>query len=202
MEMSDFLQIVKRQWIVIAIITLLAVVAALVFSFVQKPVYEARATCVVSPTTSGASEYAAVQVISTLLHTINEIAVSSPVLEGAAQRLGAAVDLNQLKQDVASQVITDTQIIAISVRDEKPVKAMNKANAVAVSLVDYVNKMTGEKSSYKIEQLEPATAPKSPVSPRPVKNGIIAFILGLILGTITAIVIDSKPRWTNTHNSL
>ena len=192
MGMSDFLEIVRRKWVVIAIITLLVVAAALVFSFVQKPVYEARATCVVSPTTSGESEYAAVQVISTLLHTINEIAVSSPVLEGAAQRLGAAVDLNQLKQDVASQVITDTQIIAISVRDEKPVKAMNKANAVAVSLVDYVNKMTGEKSSYKIEQLEPATAPKSPVSPRPVKNGIIAFILGLILGTTVATLINYR----------
>ena len=192
MEMSDFLEIVKRQWIVIAIITLLAVGAALVFSFVQKPLYEARATCLVSATTSGESEYAAVQVISTLLHTINEIAVSSPVLEGAAQRLGAAVDLNQLKQDVASQVIVNTQIIAISARAETPVKAMNKANAVAASLVDFVNKMTGEKNSYKIEQLDPAIAPTSPVSPKPVKNCIIALFLGLLLGTITAIVIDSR----------
>jgi len=192
MGMADFLEIVKRQWLVIAMITTLVVAAALVFGFVQKPVYEAKATCVVSPTASGQNEYGAVQVITVLLNTINEVAVSSPVLEGAAKRLGAAVGLNQLKQDVASQVIVNTQIIAISARAETPVKAMNKANAVAASLVDYVNKKTGENSNYRIEQLDPAIAPKSPVSPRPVKNGIIAFILGLILGTTVAILIDSR----------
>lgn len=193
MGMSDFLEIVKRQWVVIAIITLLVVGAALVFSFVQKPVYEARATCLVSATISGESEYAAVQVISTLLHTINEIAVSRPVLEGAARRLGAAADLNQLKKDVASQVIINTQIIAISARDETPVKAMNKANAVADSLADFVNNKSGKNSNYKVEQLEPASAPNSALSPRPVKNCIIAFFLGLILGTTVAALIDSRP---------
>jgi capsular polysaccharide biosynthesis protein len=190
--MANILDIVRRNWVVIAIITLLAVGAALVFSFVQKPVYEANATCLISPTASGANAYGAVQEISVLVNTIKEIAVSSPVLEGAAQRLGTAVGLNQLKQDVASQVIVNTQIIAISARAETPVKAMNKANAVAASLVDYVNKKTGENSNYRIEQLDPAIAPKSPVSPRPVKNGIIAFILGLILGTTVAILIDSR----------
>jgi capsular polysaccharide biosynthesis protein len=53
--------------------------------------------------------------------------------------------------------------------------------------------MAGKNSNYKIVQLDPAIAPQSPVSPKPVKNCIIAFFLGLLLGTTVAILIDSHP---------
>lgn len=192
MVVADFISILRRQWIVIIVITLLVVLAAFVFSWMQPSVYEARASCVVSSTASSENEYQAVQVITTLLKTINEIAVSKPVLEETATRLKTRVSTEELKKDITSEVITYTQIIAIHARDETPVEAKDKANAVAESLINYMNKSKGESSNYKIELLEIATRPQTPISPKPVRNCIIALFLGLILGTIAAYLLDLR----------
>jgi len=42
MELRDYLNIIKKRWIVIVAITLLVIAVVLVYSFVQEPVYEAR----------------------------------------------------------------------------------------------------------------------------------------------------------------
>jgi succinoglycan biosynthesis transport protein ExoP len=45
-----------------------------------------------------------------------------------------------------------------------------------------------------VQLTRPATAPGSPVAPRPVRNGILAGILGLTLGILAAFVRDSLDR--------
>src|SRR5450756_2333082 len=117
MELRDYLNIIKKRWIVIVAITLLVIAVVLVYSFVQEPVYEAKATCMVSATLSGQSEYSAIQIIQQLLETFNKIAVSSPVLENASQRLKSTRSPSQLKQAITSKVILDTQLILVSAKD-------------------------------------------------------------------------------------
>ena len=190
MELRDYLDIVRKRWIVIVAITVLTVGGILAFSFIQKPVYESKATCMVSATNTGSDQYAAIQIIEQLLQTINKIAVSRPVLEDASNRLSRSASANQLQKAATSEVVTNTQLIVIHARDVNPTKAMLKANAVADSLIDFVNQKGGAGGTYKIEKVEAALTPKSPISPRPVRNGILGVFLGLILGAACAAVVE------------
>lgn len=190
MELRGYLNIVKKRWVVIVAITALTVGATLAFSFIQKPVYEAKAKCMVSATNTGSDQYAAIQIIEQLLQTINNIAVSRPVLEDASNRLSHSASADQLQNAASSEVVTNTQLILIHARDADPAKAMLKANAVADSLIDFVNLKAGAGGTYKIEKVEAALTPKSPISPRPIRNGILGVFLGLILGVAGAAVVE------------
>lgn len=191
LDLRDFLAIIKKRWIIVAAITIVVTGAILAYSWRQKPVYEARATCMVSATAIGESQFLAIQTIDQLIQTFNKIAVSRPVLEDAATKLGGNKSLADLQNEVSSSVVTDTQIIDIEARDRYPGLAALKANAVADSLIAYVNLRNGASSSYKIEKIESAVAPSAPVSPKPIRNGIIGCFLGLVLGLACAIVIES-----------
>ncbi len=190
MELRGYLDIVKKRWVVIVAITALTVAATLAFSFIQKPVYEAKAKCMVSATNTGSDQYAAIQIIGQLLQTINNIAVSRPVLEDASKRLSLSASADQLQNAATSEVVTNTQLIVIHARDADPTKAMLKANAVADSLIDFVNLKAGAGGTYKIEKVEAALTPKSPISPKPIRNGILGVFLGLILGVAGAAVVE------------
>jgi receptor protein-tyrosine kinase len=190
MELRDYLDIVKKRWVVIVAITVLTVGGVLAFSFIQEPVYEAKATCMVSATNTGPDQYAAIQIIEQLLQTINKIAVSRPVLEAASNRLSHSASANQLQKAATSEVVTNTQLIVIHARDVDQTKAMLKANAVADSLIDFVNQKGGAGGTYKIEKVETALTPKSPISPKPIRNGILGVFLGLILGVACAAVVE------------
>ena len=190
MELRDYLDVFKKRWIVIVAITVLVIAAVLVYSFYQEPVYEAKATCMVSATLTGQGEYSANQIILQLLETMNNIAVSRPVLESTSSKLKSTRSSTQLKHAITSKVLLDTQLIAISAKDSEPLTAMLEANAAADSLIEFVNRNEGN-GTYKIEKVEPPTTPNSPISPKPLRNAILGGFLGLILGIGVAAVLES-----------
>lgn len=190
MELRDYLDVFKKRWIVIVAITVLVIAAVLVYSFYQEPVYEAKATCMVSATLTGQGEFSAIQIIEKLLETMNNIAVSRPVLESTSSKLKSTRSSTQLKHAITSKVLSDTQLIAISAKDSEPLTAMLEANAAADSLIEFVNRNEGN-GTYKIEKVEPPTTPNSPISPKPLRNAILGGFLGLILGIAVAAVLES-----------
>ena len=125
-----------------------------------------------------------------MLETINNIAVSRPVLESTSSKLKSTRSFTQLKHAITSKVLTDTQLIAISAKDSEPLTAMLEANAAADSLIEFVNRNEGN-GTYKIEKVEPPTTPNSPISPKPLRNAILGGFLGLILGIAVAAVLES-----------
>ena len=190
MELRDYLDFLKKRWIVIIAITILVIAVVLVYSFIQEPIYEAKATCMVSATLAGQGEYSAIQIIEQLLETIKNIAVSRPVLENTAGKLKSTRTIEELRTSVTSKLLSDTQLILISARDSEPLTAMLEANAAADSLIEFVNRNEGN-STYKIEKVEPPAKPVSPISPKPLRNGILGGILGLILGLAVAAVLEA-----------
>ena len=190
MELRDYLQIIRKRWIVIVATVVILVAGVSIFSYAQQPVYEADATCMVSATLSGQSEYSAIQIIQQLLETINKIAVSSPVLEGVSQKLLGTRSPSQLRQAIASKVVLKTQLIVVTASDKEPLSAMLVANAAADSLIDFINQKEGN-STYDIVKIESATIPRSPISPKPLRNAILGGFLGLILGFGGVVLLES-----------
>lgn len=191
MELRDSFNVLRRRWILIAAITVVVVGSVLAYSFAQIPVYDAKATCMVRATATGDAQYMAEEIIQQLMQTINKIAVTRPVLEEASKRMGGSISLEKLQNSVTSEVVTNTQIIQITARNEKPGTAMLEANAVADSLIAFFNQQNPGNNTYRIEKVEPAVTPASPISPKPVKNGIIACFLGLLVGIACAVLLES-----------
>ena len=189
MELKDYLAIIRKRILVIIGVTLVIVAATLGFSYMQKPVYQASTTLMVSASIKGFEEFSAIQIIEKLLLTINKLSTSRPVLEKASETVNHKKDVRQFQKSVSSQVLRNTQLIQISATAGDPQMAMAMANAAADSLVAFVREKEGD-SSYKIEQVEPALKPPSPVSPKPLRNGILGGFLGLILGFGTACLLE------------
>ena len=198
MEPRDLFGALKKRWVLIVVIAVVVVGGVLVFSWDQTPVYEASATCMVSAAVTGVDQYAAVQVIEQLLQTIDKIAVTRPVLIEASTKLNNKVSSNQLENAVSSEVLPNTQIIVIHAKDTKAATAVLEANAVADSLISYFDQQNGNNGSYKIVKVESAVAPTSPISPKPVRNGVIGVFLGLLLGVASALVVESINGWTRS----
>jgi len=190
MELKDYLAIIRKRILVIIGVTVVIVAATLGFSYMQKPIYKASTTLMVSASTTGYDEYSAIQIIEKLLQTFTKISTSRPVLEKASEMVNHKKDVRQFQDAVSSQVLMNTQLIQISAEAGDPQMAMAMANAAADSLVAFLREEEGANSSYKIEQVEPALAPSSPVSPKPLRNGIIGGFLGLMLGFGTASLLE------------
>ena len=190
MELKDYLAIFRKRILVIIGVTVVVFASTLGFSYMQKPVYKASTTLMVSASMKGFEEFSAIQIIEKLLLTINKLSTSRPVLEKASETVNHKKDVRQFQDAVSSQVLTNTQLIQISASAGNPQAAMAMANAAADSLVAFVREKEGASSSYKIEQVEPALKPTSPVSPKPFRNAILGGFIGLILGFGAASLLE------------
>jgi len=190
MELKDYLAIFRKRILVIIGVTVVVFASTLGFSYMQKPVYKASTTLMVSASMKGFEEFSAIQIIEKLLLTINKLSTSRPVLEKASETVNHKKNVRQFQDAVSSQVLTNTQLIQISASAGNPQAAMAMANAAADSLVAFVREKEGASSSYKIEQVEPALKPTSPVSPKPLRNGMMGVFLGLILGFGVASLLE------------
>lgn len=191
MQLRDYLGIVKKRWFVIVGMTVLVLLIVLIWSFIQKPTYKAEATLMVSAVSTNPDQLSAIQTIQQLLETIRKIATARPVLQAASDSLGGERSVDELNNAVSSQVLTDTQLIKISASDGDATYAMLEANATAGALIDFVKQNEGDTPNYQIQKIEPALVPTSPVSPKPLRNGIIGGFVGLVLGCIGAAVLES-----------
>ncbi len=191
MQLRDYLGIVKKRWFVIVGMTVLVLLIVLIWSFMQNPTYKAEATLMVSAVSTNPDQLSAIQTIQQLLETIRKIATARPVLQAASDSLGGERSVDELTNAISSQVLTDTQLIKISASDGDATYAMLEANATAGALIDFVKKNEGDTPNYQIQKIEPALVPTSPVSPKPLRNGILGGLIGLVLGCIGAAVLES-----------
>jgi polysaccharide biosynthesis transport protein len=130
---QDYLAVIARQRWVIILTTVLVVVAALAVTFAQTPLYRASTELALQPvqaaggglsTGAGAGE------------TDQILLLSQPVMERAAERLGAG-SAGEAARGVSSEQIGTTSILRISAVDPDPATAAAKADAFAAAYVDY-----------------------------------------------------------------
>ncbi len=202
MQLRDFFGFLRKRWWVIVVIMIPVIAGALLLSLVQNPTYEAKATCMVSANTGTTDQFSAIQIIEQLLHTINKMTTSQPVLEATSGRMDFTKTPEQLKKTISSQVLTDTQLIVISAKDRSAETSMVEANAAAESLIEFVNQQAGTNGTYKVVEVEMALIPTSPVSPKPWLNGVLGLVIGLVLGFTGAAIVENLDVSIKTKEEL
>jgi succinoglycan biosynthesis transport protein ExoP len=254
LELGDYLRVLRRRKLVIALVVAVVVAAALVSSFLQKPVYRAKAEVLLQPRTTESlfdpSSGARVDPVRAL-ETEIQVIKSEPVRAAAQQKLGTAAH-------VSVGGVGQTDVIQISSDSTSPARAEEVANAYATSYVDFKRKQAvddilaaSQEVQTRVDDLQrqidalsaqvagasvtqrpvveqnlspsrdalvnqqalfrsrlsqlqvdaalktggaqlvtKATTPSSPFKPTPARNGLIALVVGTILGVALAFVIE------------
>jgi len=137
LELGDYLTVLRRQWPLLVLVTLLAVGVATVWSFRQTPVYQATASVLVNPLSASPNPPAARP--DQLINMTNEkqLVLSAAVAKGAGDSLRSSATPDELLEHVSAEVPADSQILKISYRDTVPQTAQRGANAFARAYLDY-----------------------------------------------------------------
>jgi len=192
MELRHYLQVVLKGWWLVLPTILIALSAALVFTYTQPPIYRTTATFVVSPSAYFATLDDVLRGWDSLsrrdgvMSTYVAIATSSTVLDAVYKEMELTEE--QIKYiDVSSELVPSTNIVKVAVEADDPLVARRCANLVGEKTIEYGLKLY---EIYDMKPLDPAYLPREPDKPRKVQNLILATILGSVAGVGLAFLLQ------------
>ncbi|MGY1774384.1 Wzz/FepE/Etk N-terminal domain-containing protein [Geodermatophilus sp. SYSU D00804] len=194
-SLLDYLQVLRRRWWVILLVTALGVLAAVALSVTTPPTYEARATIYAS--VSGNATPADLQSGSAFatqrVGTYADLAVTTTVLDRATAALGNGFDIGQLRESVTSGARLDKSLIDITATGNDPDAVASQANAVAAALITEAPLLDvpGPTNPVRLTVVQTAETPDVPIAPSPLNNLLIGIAVGLVLGVVVVVVADS-----------
>jgi capsular polysaccharide biosynthesis protein len=166
---------------VAVVIVAMAVTSA---SLMQTPTYEASAQ-VLAAQKQGDPGQPQQTIILETMHAID----SRPVAEEAIQRLGLPmVEPADLLDNLTVEQVEGTLFIVLTYEDSDPMRARLIANTVGQVASEFISERS---SSFRATVWEKAALPEYPVSPRPLRNGLLTLVIGLVL---SAVLVLPRPR--------
>jgi capsular polysaccharide biosynthesis protein len=182
----------RRLWVILLVTGVLAG-AAVGFDLLRTPTYEATIKILVGqrqdsgvPSSLGSD----VQGLQQLTQTMAEVVPSRPVAEAVIDRLDLGLSPEEFLENLSVQQVGTTQVIEVSYEDESPKKAQQIANAVGTVFSNQVSEVSPSANAITATVWEQAAVPDSPASPNPVRDGLLAFILGIMVGIGLAFLLE------------
>jgi capsular polysaccharide biosynthesis protein len=118
--------------------------------------------------------------------TLAEVADSRLIAEDTIERLGLSTTPKEFLQRLDAEPIEATQFIEVSYTDPNPARAHMVANTVGEVLSRRASEVSPRSAAI---IWEPAQVPDKPMSPKPLRNGLLTLVSGLILCVILALVL-------------
>ena len=205
LSVKDILAILRRRLSIVVATVLVCVGVAGVLSYlVLPPVYRSETSLVVSnrqPTPTGDSvSYDQLQAYHALAVTYADIITSRAVLQDTIDTLRLPETVEQLAKMTAADVVGDTGVILVSVRDRDSTRAALIANTVASSFIDQLPRLLSRNDNVNvIDQAVPVT---DQISPRPLLNIAVALAGSLMLGIVLAFLADFSDDTIHTSSDV
>lgn len=196
-ETDLYMRALRTRWWLIAVVVLAAVAAARFLTARDTPVYRATASSTVAPTPDLTETPELLRALETLeRRTILATFAQLPASRGVKQRAADAAGLRpaELGQyGVSASVVPNTNILRIQVEGPDAIRASELANAVAQVTADEAGRLY---RLFAIAPLDPAIPPRGAVRPDPMRNAIVAGILGLFLGLVVTVGLEALAPFT------
>ncbi len=200
-EIQEFLRILLRRWPWLVIPPLLFAVAVGAYSVSQPKVYAAKASSYFSFAGGRSASDLNQGANYTLLQLASfaSLATQPLVLDTVISDLGLNTTSTDLAKQIEVTASTDTVILDIRVQADTPEDAARIANEVNTVLgqkakeisPESIDATTGARSpTITATVVSEALPPTDAAGPQTVRNTLIAFFTGLILGLLLAIARD------------
>ena len=181
MELREYMRIFARRWWVILATVVLSTAATVMLVVPQPWVYESTGTMLIRPDTG--TEGDSIDASDLLIRgvkigsTYATVARSDQIRKGAEATLDPALDLSGLSVD--AELVTDTNIVSVSVQGPSPESVYALAVAIQQEMSSYVSSVD---DTYALEPLDEPKEPKDPIAPNKVLLIALGGILGLMAG--------------------
>jgi capsular exopolysaccharide synthesis family protein len=203
MELTDYIRILRKNWIIIVVATLVGVGAAAVYSLTRTPMYEAQSTVFVS-TQSGSTIQDLQQgsnFTQSRVQTYTNLVTTPIVLNPVIAELELGTTAEELGATIDATSALNTTLITITVENSDPVLAAGIANALGASLTAVVEELETpagtETSPVRLSRVKDALPPLTPSSPNVPLNLALGALVGLAIGIGAAVlraVLDTRIR--------
>jgi succinoglycan biosynthesis transport protein ExoP len=171
-------------------------------SLVQTPTYEASTRILIAqapesskPDIGLSSQVTGLQQIT---QTMTEVVNSRLIAEAVISRLGLQMAPEDRQKNLNAEQIRSTQFIQVDYRDTSPKGAQQVTNAIGNELSEQVSEVSPSASDVTATVWERAWVPDEPVSPTPVRNGLVALSAGVMLGVALAFL--PEYLYLNQHS--
>lgn len=208
MKLHEFLKLLRHRWITVSVTTGLSLLAAIVFTLIQTPLYEASTRLFVSASAgSSASEvlqgmnYSQKRVIS-----YTQLIMGESLAQRTIDRMDLDTDPGELKKRITAKSLPDTVLIDVTVLDKSPVRARDIANGLSDEFVAMARELEtppeGGRPDSRVVVEQRATVPSEPVIPQKKRNIAIGLIMGLIVGVGLAVVREVLDNTVKSGDSI
>lgn len=180
--------LMRRRFRLLVLAPVFTVAIALVASYTLiTPMYSASTTLWVIR--SGVlMRYDDLRLNRDLARTYAEVAKTRALMEEVIAQLQLhAVSPGDLRRVLTVTPVRDTELLLFSVRDPDPVVAAQLSNAIAEAFRRQIRQYMQVENVVVIDR---AIVPTSPVEPRPLWNGALALLLGVLLAAGLALLAE------------
>jgi capsular polysaccharide biosynthesis protein len=188
----------QRMW-TIMLVALVTTGAAIGFSLLQTPTYESSVLILVGQKTTGDTNSGPdVADLQELTLTVAKAVPTTPVAEAVVERLEAPPEggAGEVLANSSAEPDPGTVFVNVSYKDSDPKRAQLIANTIGIVLSKKIPEMSLGANAITATVWEPATLPETPLSPDPIRNGIIGLMLGSLLGLVLAFLLEHvSDRW-------
>ena len=190
-SISEIFEALKKRWILIVSITLVATLISGVLSFfVIKPTYETSTKVFIGKEESNQEGYNTndIQMYQKLLQTYAETIKTNEVVQAAINNSkNTDLTVASVKGSLTVTPVADTQILQIKYQNKSPELAKEILENITNEFVILAKELVPNGNVRIIESVQ---LPENPVAPNKKMNVAIAFLLGLMVSVGLVFLIE------------
>ena len=190
-SISEIFEALKKRWILIVSITLVATLISGVLSFfVIKPTYETSTKVFIGKEESNQEGYNTndIQMYQKLLQTYAETIKTNEVVQAAINSTNNTdLTVPAVKGALTVTPVSDTQILQIKYQNKNPEVAKEVLESITNEFVILAKELVPNGN---VRIIEAVQLPENPVAPNKKMNVAIAFLLGLMVSVGLVFLIE------------
>ena len=201
-SISEIFEALKKRWILIVSITLVATLISGVLSFfVIKPTYETSTKVFIGKEESNQEGYNTndIQMYQKLLQTYAETIKTNEVIQAAINNTNADLSVKDVKDSLTVTPIADTQILQIKYKNNDPEVARSIIENITNEFVILSKELVPNGN---VRVIEAVQLPEDPVAPNKKMNIAIAFLLGLMVSVGLVFLLEYIDNTFKTKENL
>lgn len=208
MTLRQFFKVLRSRWITVCVAALIPILAAVLYTLTQKPLYQASTRLYVS-TTAGSSVsdlYSGIRLSQDRVLSYTQLVMGETLAQRTIDRLGLQMSAATLKAHITAKSKPETVLIDVAVTDASPVRARDIANALSDEFVEMVRELEtppeGAMPEARVVVEQRASVPTVPVSPKKMRNIAAGIVLGVMFGVGLALLRDQLDNTVKSPETL
>lgn len=207
-NLQDAIRLLRARWVTILMTTLIVIFAAVVYTLLTTPLYQATTRLFVSTAVgqSATDIYQGNRLSQERVVSYTELISGETLAQRTIDKMNLDISAKDLKTRVVATAKPDTVLIDVKVLDESPLRARDIANGLSDEFVIMVRELEtprpGATPDARVIVEQRATIPTGPAVPNPVKNIASGLGGGLLLGVCLALLRDRLDNTVKTRESL